>query len=367
MPISKKKLNQFRKKLKEKNIDCAMFLCNGPIHDYNVQYFTDFFQIQGYSFSCLLIEDKKELFVTPLDFERAKKSYVDNVVCLERKIYLHDLLKQKLKPKTKVGIVENIFPYSFIKKFKGVKFVDISDILLEIRAVKESFEIDRIKKSCQIANHGIKIIRQNVSTKITEKELGFLLENELIRKGADELSFPTIITSGKRSIYIHPYPSVSNSRINKGLGLVDFGVRYKGYCSDMTVPFSIGKLSEKQKKIANTVKETHKKSIESLEIEKPTWKVYEVAKNVIEKNGFEFKHSLGHGLGVELHDVPALSPKPEDKKHLKDWKETKLQKNMMFTIEPGIYTKYGGCRLENDILMTKKGPKILTKSKFIEF
>ena len=365
MPVSKKKFNLFKKRLKEKDIDIAMFLCLGPIHDFNIQYFTDFPQEKGFSFSCLLIDNKRILFVSKLDYDRAKTYNIEKIICLDKKRHLHNYLKDKLKPKMKVGIVENIFPYSFVKKYRQVKFVDISDILLEIRAIKEEQEINRIKKACKIANHGIKIIQENLSTKIRERELAFLLEKEMIKKGADELSFPTIITSGSRSIHIHPYPSFSDKKIKKGLGLVDFGVRYKGYCSDVTLPFSIGRLSEKQKKIVKTVEDAYEKSIDALEIGKPTWQIYEVAKNIIEKNGFEFKHALGHGLGIELHDVPSFSPKPEDKMQLKEWKEIKLEKNMIFTIEPGVYTKYGGCRIENDILMDKK-PKILTRSKFFE-
>ncbi len=227
-------------------------------------------------------------------------------------------------------------------------------------------EIERIKKSCRIANKGIKIIKKNLSRKITEKELALILEQELMRKGADELAFPTILTSGKRSAFIHPYPSVSDKKIQKGLGLVDFGVRYKGYCSDITVPFVIGKISEREEKIIQTVEEAHEKAIETLKIGMSTWKVHETIEEMIEENGFEFKHSLGHGLGLELHDLPSLSPKPESEEDLKDWEEVKLKENMVFTIEPGIYVPgIGGCRLENDVLMTKTS-KILTKSKSIK-
>ena len=181
-----------------------------------------------------------------------------------------------------------------------------------------------------------------------------------------ELAFPTIVTSGKRSAYIHPYPSFSNQKIQDGLGLVDFGVRYKGYCSDVTVPFTLGKISSKQKKIVQTVKEAYEKAIETLKISVPTWKVHESVESLIKKNGFKFKHSLGHGLGLELHDVPSLSPKPKSKEVLKEWKEVKLKENMVFTIEPGVYEpKIGGCRLENDVLMTKKIPKVLTNSRVI--
>jgi Xaa-Pro dipeptidase len=148
--------------------------------------------------------------------------------------------------------------------------------------------------------------------------------------------------------------------------LVDFGIRYKGYCSDVTIPFTISRLSEKQKKIVKTVEEAYQNAIDSIKIGIPTWKIHDAAEKVIKRNGFEFKHSVGHGIGLDLHDLPNLSPKPRTKEELKDWKEFELKENMIFTIEPGVYeTRIGGIRLENDILL-KKVPKILTNSKLIQ-
>ena len=130
------------------------------------------------------------------------------------------------------------------------------------------FKLEEIENT--ISKGNIKVIKENLSTKITEKELSLILEQELIRKGGDELSFPMIITSGKRSCFIHPYPSVSEKKISKGLGLIDFGVRYKGYCSDVTVPFSIGELSKKQNSIVKTVKDAYNNAIKSIKIGFPS-------------------------------------------------------------------------------------------------
>jgi len=367
--ISNKKLEEFRKKLQEKKLDSALFLTSEPIDDVNIEYFTGFQQTRFFSFSCLLMTQKKlTLIVSPLTYDQAmKEADADEIINLGN--YDHSLTKvlsEKLKKVKSVGISEDIFPYKLYKKFKHLKFKDISDIILDIRSVKEPKEVERIKKSCQIADHGIKIIEENLSSKITEKDLALILEQELIRKGAEELSFPTIVSSGKRSAYIHPYPSFSDNKIQNGLGMVDFGVRYKGYCSDITVPFTLGKISSKQKKIVKTVEEAHYKAIENIKVGTPTWKVHESAENLIKKNGFKLKHSLGHGLGLELHDLPYLSPKPKTKEGLKSWKEVKLKANMIFTVEPGVYEPgIGGCRLENDVLVTNKKPISLTKSRLI--
>ena len=368
--ISKKKLEEFRKKLEQKNLDSALFLTSELIHDVNIEYFTGFQETSFFSFGCLLItQDKSILIVSPLTYDQVmEEAEADEIINLESyNRSLTKTLKEKLKKVKSVGIIEEIFPYRMFRKFKNLKFQDISDIILDIRSVKEPKEIERIKKSCQIANHGIKIIEKNLSKNMKEKELALILEQELTRKGAEKLSFSTIVTSGKRSAYIHPHPSFSDKKIQDGLGLVDFGVRYKGYCSDITVPFTLGKISEKQKKMIQTVEEAYEKAIDKLKIGLPTWKVYDSVENLIKKNGFIFKHSLGHGLGLELHDLPLLSPKPKSKEALKEWKEVKLKENMIFTVEPGIYEPgIGGCRLENDILMGKK-PKSLTVSRLINF
>lgn len=366
--ISNKKIEQFRKKLQEKNLDVALFLTSEPIHDVNIEYFTGFQQTRHFSFSCLLItQERIILVVSSIEYDRAiEETEADEIINLED--YQHSLtkvLKEKLKDFKSVGILERIFPHRIPRKFSRFKFQDISDIILDIRSMKENKEIERIKRACRITDYGIKTIERNLSEKITEKELALILEQDLIRKGADELAFPTILTSGKRSAFIHPYPSFSGQKIQKGLGLIDFGVRYRGYCSDITIPFTIGKLSEKQERIVQAVEKAYQKAIESIKINVPTWRVHDQAENIIKKNGFKFKHSLGHGLGLDLHDLPSLSPKPKSKEELKDWKEIRLKENMAFTVEPGVYVLgVGGCRLENDVLMKRK-PRILTNSSFI--
>jgi Xaa-Pro aminopeptidase len=364
--ISNKKIEQFRNRLQEKKIDLALFLTSEPIYDVNIEYFTGFQQIRVYSFCCMLMtQEKITLVVSPLSYDQAmEEAEADEIINVASyDLSLTKVLKEKLRGIKSVGILEDILPYKLYRKFRSLKFQDISDIILEIRSIKEPKEIGRIKKACEITNHGIKFIGENLSEDITDKELGLILEQELIRKGADELSFPTILTSGKRSALVHPYPSFLDEKLQKGLGLVDFGVRYRGYCSDVTIPFIRGKISVREEKIVQTVQEAYEKTIENLKVGVPTWKAHEIAETLIKKNGFVFKHSLGHGLGLELHDLPSISHKPKYEDELKDWRETRFKENMVFTIEPGVYEPgIGGFRLENDFLMTKKGPKLLTNS-----
>jgi Xaa-Pro aminopeptidase len=365
--ISDRKIEQFREELKKRKIDAALFLTSEPIHDVNIEYFTGFQQVRFFSFSCLLIsQNNSVLIVSPLSYDQAlMEAEADEIINLkDYSNSLTRLLKEKLKRFKTVGILEKIFPYK-LSQISKVKFKDISDIILELRSVKEPKEIKRIEKACHITNQGIKFIERNLDQKMTEKELALTLQQKLLKKGADELAFPTIVTSGNRSSFIHPYPSSANKKIQNGLGLIDFGVRYKGYCSDVTVPFTVSKLSPRQKKMVKTVEKAYQKAINALKIDTPTWKVHDSAEKVINRNGFEFKHSVGHGIGLDLHDLPNLSPKPKITEELKEWKEFKLKENMTFTIEPGVYELgIGGIRLENDVLL-KKEPIVLTNSKLI--
>jgi len=365
--ISDQKIEQFRQELNKRKIDAALFLTSEPIHDVNIEYFTGFQQVRFFSFSCLLIsQNNSVLVVSPLSYDQAlMEAEADEIINLKNyDNSLTKVLKEKLKRFKTIGILERIFPYKLSQRFK-VKFKDISNIILELRSVKEPKEIKRIEKACHITNQGIKFIERNLDRKMTEKGLVLALQQKLIKKGADGLAFPTIVTSGNRSSFIHPHPSFTNKKIQKGLGLIDFGVRYKGYCSDVTVPFTVSRLSARQRKMVNTVKKAYQKAIDTVKIDIPTWKVHDSAEKILKKNRFEFKHSVGHGIGLDLHDLPSLSPKPRVKEELKDWKEFKLKENMTFTIEPGVYELgIGGIRLENDILL-KKQPEILTNSELI--
>jgi Xaa-Pro aminopeptidase len=368
--VSDSKITAFRKGMASKGIETAVFFSSEPIYDANIEYFTGFRQERGHAFACLLVEeDTASLVVSNLEYDRACKE-VDGFEILNRKDFDNSLIKvlrKRLRGKRTIGVNEGLFPYILYRKFRSRKFKDVSEMAYNLRAVKEPKEIEILKKAAAITNHGIKVIREGVTEGMAERELSLALEQEMIRKGADGFSFPPIVKSGESSAYIHPYPNVSDRKIGRGLGLVDFGILYKGYCSDMTVPLRVGKLTAKELLIAETVEEAYQESVDALRVGEAAWRVFNVADEVIKGAGFELKHSLGHGIGLEVHESPNLSPKPKKKKDLKRWREERLEDGMVFTIEPGIYEPgTGGYRLENDILLKKNGAEVLTGSKPIK-
>jgi Xaa-Pro dipeptidase len=237
--------------------------------------------------------------------------------------------------------------------------------------IKTSYEINLLKKSAKITDSCIKLIKDSLEEKITEKELRRRVGRKIRSQGA-QLSFQSLVASGKRSSKIHPKP-YATAKIISGLGYIDFGARYKGYRTDITVPFIKGKISKKERKIVNTTLKAYKLSISSIKIGQPCWKLFDKINKYLKKNGFILKHGLGHGLGKKVHEYPLIvMPKKKKLKRKKKrlWEKIKkmnFQKNMFFTIEPGIYVKgLGGCRIENDVLLTNRGPSILTHSRLIE-
>lgn len=241
------------------------------------------------------------------------------------------------------------------------------------RMIKTPKEIKLIKKSAKISDSCIKIIRQTLKEdNITEKQLARRI-NKNIRLQKATLAFPTIVTCGKRSRYIHAKPTKKKIR---GIGYADFGARYKGYRTDVTVPFVKGEIDKLEEKIVHTTLQAYKLAINSIKLGEHCWKLHDKIDKFLRKRGFKMIHSLGHGIGRDVYELPMITkPKREKGKKLswekkKRWKQIKkikFQSGMVFTIEPGVYVKgIGGCRIENDVLMTKQGPKILTHPRLIK-
>jgi Xaa-Pro aminopeptidase len=252
--------------------------------------------------------------------------------------------------------------------------------------VKTNKELRLLKKSAAISNSCIKIIESALREKnITERELARRVRRNINMQGAT-LSFQTLVGTKERSAIIHTNPHVTDRKIS-GIGYIDFGARYKGYCSDVTVPFIKGKITRREEKIINACLNAYMLAVKSLKVGEPCWKLFYVVDRYLKRNGFKMEHGLGHGLGLKIHEMPVIamprklagsasiislskSEKKLPEKKLKRWikiKRLTFQPGMIITIEPGVYVKgIGGCRIENDFLLTRRGPKALTNSKLLK-
>jgi Xaa-Pro aminopeptidase len=252
----------------------------------------------------------------------------------------------------------------------GIKFfkepLKLTNFLTKLRATKSDFEIQQLKKAAEIGNKTINDIEsfcKNASDK-TEKELSFLVRRKVEEYGGDDIAFETLVANSNRSHEIHQYPSASTQRFaTQGLALVDFGAKYQGYHSDITVPISFGELTEEQIKMKDLTVKIYETVLEMIDIGILTWKLHDTAEQMIKDGGFSMPYSLGHGLGLSVHDSPIITRKPTDEYSLKYWKEETIRDGMVFTIEPGIIKKgIGGTRIENDVAVHNGKVEIITKS-----
>ncbi|MDR0851313.1 MAG: aminopeptidase P family protein, partial [Clostridiales Family XIII bacterium] len=188
---------------------------------------------------------------------------------------------------------------------------------------------------------------------ISEKEIAWEAE-AAARKlyGADDLSFPVIVASGTNSSKPHHVPT--DKKLEKGDFLtIDFGVRYKGYCSDITRTYFIGTPTEKQIEIYETVLNAAETAKTRARIGMSGKELDSIAREIIAAKGYgdNFPHSLGHGVGVEIHEAPRISQTGDQI----------LEENMVFTIEPGIYVPgFGGVRIEDSVVLGPDGIRTLT-------
>ena len=231
------------------------------------------------------------------------------------------------------------------KKLKG-RYTDISKTGSKIRMIKEEKEINNIKKACEITDNIYSKIIRNFKFE-TEDEIRDFIKSEAKKNGC-ELAFPPIAASAEGSSEIH---YMGSKKIKKGFLMLDFGVKYKGYCSDMSRMLYIGKPKKPELEDFNLVLKTIEECEKSMV--KKFSELHIKANKILGKKAEFFTHFLGHGVGLDIHESPAVYS--EDKNKIRD--------NITFTIEPGIYfpEKYG-IRLEDTVIIKNKKIKTLTKS-----
>jgi Xaa-Pro aminopeptidase len=235
----------------------------------------------------------------------------------------------------------------------AVELVPLDNVMVNIRKVKDDHEIDLVRKSVGVAEEAFDAIRSEIKVGQSENYLAGLLQFEMRSRGASGSSFPVIVAAGANSSLPHYRPQETLVRADQPL-LFDWGAVYKGYCSDLTRTFMVGRVSAKMKSIYQVVLEAQLAAIAFLRPGVTTTQADMVARDVITKAGFgkEFGHGLGHGIGREIHELPSMR---------KIGGEDELRPGMIVTVEPGIYLAgEGGVRIEDDILITHSGCEVLS-------
>lgn len=230
-----------------------------------------------------------------------------------------------------------------------------SRILKDLRMIKDELEIETIRHNLMLTELGYHYIVRKLREDRTELETAAELEYYLKKRGANKTSFDTIVASGARSSL--PHGAASDKRVKKGdLVMFDFGIVKNGYCSDFTRCHNFGKIIlPKIKEIHGIVLDALKAAEAAVKPGVPARDIHRTAYNWIRDAGYEFMflHSTGHGVGIEIHELPNINAASD----------TVLREGMIFTVEPGIYLPdIGGIRLEDMVVVRKNGCEVLTKS-----
>ena len=244
---------------------------------------------------------------------------------------------------------------NFSEKGLHVEFSFFSGVVEDMRAVKDDLEIELMIKSLELAEEVMGAVSPLLKRAISEKDLAWVIEKNIREKGAEELAFSPIVASGPNSALPHARPTARVPKKGEPI-IIDMGARLKGYCSDITRTFFIGKIPAEWEKIYELISVAQKAAQESIKPGMETTEVDRVARQIIEDAGYGayFGHGLGHGVGLSVHERPGLRKQ----------KPVPIKENMIVTIEPGIYLPgKGGIRLENMVLVTKEGGKLLNKIK----
>ena len=244
--------------------------------------------------------------------------------------------------------------YRTYEKEVDVQLIETSGIVEKLRLIKDESEIKIMKEAAAIADAAYTHIQTFIRPGRTEREVANELEMFMRSKGADSSSFDIIVASGLRSAL--PHGVASDKVIQTGeLVTLDFGAYYKGYCSDITRTLAIGPVSDELRQIYDTVLRAQLAGVEGIRAGITGIEADALTRDIIKEAGYGeyFGHSTGHGLGMEVHEAPGLSFRSD----------TVLEPGMVVTIEPGIYINgVGGCRIEDDVVITEDGCYLLTQS-----
>ena len=242
---------------------------------------------------------------------------------------------------------------AYKKNYPDIEFVDIGRMIEELREIKTDEEIQKMQKAQDITDKAFTHLLSMITPNMTEIDVAVELEYAMRKNGASAFAFDTIAVSGDGSALPHGTPR--NVKLREGFLTMDYGAKYDGYCSDMTRTIVIGKASEEIKSVYNTVLKAQLSAIEYLSENADCAEADKIARDIIdEKYAGTFGHSLGHSVGLFVHESPRLARTQAGRK---------LRINEILTVEPGIYLfgKYG-CRIEDMVAIKKDGVYNFTHS-----
>ena len=323
------------------------------INEVNRYYFC------GYeaSYGILLLTPKKSYFITDARYVLEAKANVSaDYEIVERKgSGAIEFIAQFVKDNSiqKLGYEGDTVLHSdyLLLKSVGVKLVSVSAELSKMRSVKSENELNNIRTAVQIADKAFTACIKKIKSGITERDIAIELEYQARLLGADGVSFDTIVAFGERTACPHSHPTVRKLEKNTPI-LIDFGVKYNHYCSDMTRVIALGEPSARIKALHSAVLSAQKYALSQMRAGLTGREVDSFAREYLTARGLgdNFTHSLGHGVGLEIHEAPTLSYVNDEE----------LLENMVVTCEPGAYVDgVGGIRIEDTLIIKNDGIELL--------
>jgi len=235
---------------------------------------------------------------------------------------------------------------------KNIKLVETKKLIASGRAIKQPREIKNIKNAVNITLQALEYAREIYDAQMSEQAMAVEIERFMRLKGDNELAFPTIVASGKNSAFPHHTPQ--DKKLSNESVVIDLGAKSCGYCGDLTRVFVSSKMPTAFTKAYDTVKAAQEKAIQHIRPGMKCRDIDKAARAVIENKGYGkyFGHGLGHGVGLQVHELPYIGPASEDV----------LQQGMVITIEPAIYLPGRfGIRIEDMALVTGSGCELLSR------
>lgn len=331
-------------------MDLQGMIVENPI---NVKYLTGI-EAEG----ILLLTRKENIYITDSRYTEYVTSILtpfDEIVVDDQKNISKDDFENYFMFCENVGFEEDYITYAkykeYMHKFRINNFVEATKIIESLRMIKDNKEIEYIKKACKITDDCFNMLIQYIKPGMTEIQVARKIQ-DFYKDFAEGESFETIVASGENTSKPHAIPT--NRKIEKqDIVLIDMGCKVKGYCSDMTRTIFIGEPTEEQLKIYKLVLKNQKQVLDDIQEGKNIKNLSRRLENNFEEYGYDMIHSLGHGVGLEIHEKPFVNSKNDNS----------LKENMVITDEPGIYLpgKFG-IRIEDTVLVKKQGNQALTES-----
>lgn len=347
----KERIKRLRKKLDQENLDLLLVTALP-----NIRYLCGYTGSNG----ILLVSKDKAVFLTDFRYKEQVKKEVKGaeIKIPQRELFSTlpeiGLLKGK---RIKAGFEEKYLTFQLYQRLKTllpqVLWVPTENLVESLLVTKDEEEIKKIKKAADISAKAYQEILPFFRPGTKELDIAAELEYRIRRNGGSGSAFEPIVASGLRSAM--PHARASSKTLKKGeFVTLDFGASYDGYVCDITRTVVLGNATPRQKKIYNLVLKAQTRAVESARSGMKGFELDKVGRDIIKKAGYQkyFGHGLGHGIGLLVHDSPGINTKSQEV----------LKPGMVITIEPGVYIPgWGGVRIEDDVLITRNGCKVLTQ------